>query len=617
MGDADHQRFLGWLSRLDEAEPVVLPKDNQPITRFTFEGNPTAKQTSDATLPNVLPSRSSRAGHQRTLLELNNCEQSHLQSWPTKKETDTRISRKEKNEYKRFPRAKTKEDRYEYKGRSSRVDSDRGTTAKNKKSSRQKRKHTINEDFRASNVPSNRLTLHPPANLGIFNRGKRSSPVKTRVLDHGFSETKFLSHGQLYTPGNGESRHGPKSIFHYDFGIGDVNAHHKEADFEQISPSVATIHQPQALSRNIELKISGTSICHEGENHAALIGDSTTAPFSHPVRGHKAHAPLQRPICCSPSNQSIHSVTHEPTTQLLDFDLNSPNDRLGSNTIKKLWTLEDLKRIMQRRVAAWSAKDDASIATSSRFQQESRKRKRSPSQELQEHPAEVPKEAETHGIRHVIDTRPFNKSTTPRTAILDSSYTLGDFVDQPLGQPTSMSEHPDRFGESSILDSQLHCRERDPPRYYEDNTYLTPQALDAAYEAIMRSELDASSHLREHRPILDGSVGNNEDYVDFLLATPLEWGFEGGENLEPFQFAQRIIHSHKEGWPCYTTSTGRHHPQPSFPTDSFGNRAPPLSTEPNSAWELQMTPSQNNSASNTFALDVDPMKNFWQQNTLY
>ncbi|KAL4796971.1 hypothetical protein BDV19DRAFT_68146 [Aspergillus venezuelensis] len=610
MGDADNQRFLSWLSRLDEAEPIVPQEDNRSSTRFVFE----AKQTSDAT---ILPKPSSRAKRQRTLLELENFEQQRLPSRPTTKGTDTHLSRKEKNGYERIPRAKTKEDRYEYKGRSSRVDSDRGTTAKNKKSSRQKRKHTINEDFRASNVPTYRLTLHPAANLGIFNKGKRSSPVKTRVFDQGFSETEFLSHGQLYTPGNREYRHGSKSIFHHDFGIGDVNVHNKEASIKQISPRFAAIPQPQAPSGNTELNLSGTFIYHEGGNDTALIGDSIIAPFSQPAYRHKENSPSQRPTGCGYSNQNIHSAMHEPTMQLLNFDLHSSNDRLGSNTMEKLWTLEDLKRIMQRRVAAWSAKDDASIATSNWFQQESRKRKRSPSQELQEHHAEVPKETEIHGIRHLIDTHVFDKSTTPQDAIVYPSSILGGFVDRPLGQPIPMSGRLDQFGESSILESQLACRERDPPRYYEDNTYLTSQALDAAYEAIMRSELDTSSHLGEHQSTLDGNVGSNEDYADLLSTTPLEWGFRGDESLEPSQFDQRVNYSHQEGRPSRPTGTGRYDPQPSFPIDSFGNRAPPLATEPDLAWELEMTPSRDYSAPTIFALKVDPMKDFWQQNKLY
>ncbi|KAL4960746.1 uncharacterized protein BDV14DRAFT_136936 [Aspergillus stella-maris] len=380
-----------------------------------------------------------------------------------------------------------------------------------------------------------------------------------------------------------------------------------------MNPSLATIPQPQAPSRNIEFNLSGTPIYHEGRDDAALIGDSIIAPFSQPVHRDKDHSPSQRPIGCTSSNQSMHSVMHEPTMQLLDFDLHSPNDRLGSNTIEKLWTLKDLKRIMQRRVAAWSAQDDASIATSSRFQQESRKRKRSPSQELQDH-AEVPKETETHGIRHVIDTRPFNKNSTSRNAILDSSSILGGFVDQPLGQPIPMSGYLDQFGQGSILECQLVCRERDTPRYYEDNTYLTSQALDAAYEEIMRSGLDAPSHLEENQP---GIVGNNEDSVDLLSATPLEWRLRGDESLEPFQLEQRIIQSHQKSWPSYMTETSYYVPQPSLPGDSFGNRAPPLATEPGLAWELEMTPSRDYSVSNTFALNVDPMKDFWQQNKLY
>lgn len=185
---ADERRFLSWLSQLHEAEPVIPQSDNQPSARLIYDGTlvrvqteallyisdlfwltligiPIEKQIFDVSL--IPRRRSPRARRwQQTHLELKDFEQPCL-SRPTTKGTESGISRIERNGYKRLPRAKTKEDRYEYKGKSS-VKNDRSTTVQARKPPRQRRKQTINEDFQASNVPSSRLTV--PTYKAIWKR---------------------------------------------------------------------------------------------------------------------------------------------------------------------------------------------------------------------------------------------------------------------------------------------------------------------------------------------------------------------------------------------------------------------------------------------------------------
>lgn len=60
--------------------------------------------------------------------------------------------------YGRRARHKTKEDRYEYKGKGARRKDISGAKEK-KKAANRIRKHTINDDFHASCVPASRLTV--------------------------------------------------------------------------------------------------------------------------------------------------------------------------------------------------------------------------------------------------------------------------------------------------------------------------------------------------------------------------------------------------------------------------------------------------------------------------
>ncbi|ODM14679.1 hypothetical protein SI65_09868 [Aspergillus cristatus] len=108
--------------------------------------------------------------------------------------------KQETHRYERRPRRKTKEDRYEYKGHDRRADPER-SKKKKKKTAKQSRKHTLNRDFHAPNVSQTRLTLASHPNMGIFGKGRTSSPIKSRELpDLTFSEMNFLSRRSRLNP---------------------------------------------------------------------------------------------------------------------------------------------------------------------------------------------------------------------------------------------------------------------------------------------------------------------------------------------------------------------------------------------------------------------------------
>ncbi|GMF76159.1 unnamed protein product [Aspergillus oryzae] len=68
-------------------------------------------------------------------------------------------SKKERSGYERRPRYKTKDDHYEYKGKTSHEKDGRVTKTKRRRSAKKSRKHTVNDNFHASNVARDRLTV--------------------------------------------------------------------------------------------------------------------------------------------------------------------------------------------------------------------------------------------------------------------------------------------------------------------------------------------------------------------------------------------------------------------------------------------------------------------------
>lgn len=67
--------------------------------------------------------------------------------------------RKRQDTFERRPRHKTREDRYEYKGSNTGIQQQSTSKAHKKKRVRQSRWHTMNDEFRASNVARERLTV--------------------------------------------------------------------------------------------------------------------------------------------------------------------------------------------------------------------------------------------------------------------------------------------------------------------------------------------------------------------------------------------------------------------------------------------------------------------------
>jgi hypothetical protein len=106
------------------------------------------------------------------------------------------VEKHPEKKYERRPRHKTRPDKYELKVDTKTVDkaTHEATCIKSKRKRHKKTGFALNRDFKAPNVPQDRLTLKPNAGPGIFHKGKASAPVERRGLpDLTFSEMNFLS----------------------------------------------------------------------------------------------------------------------------------------------------------------------------------------------------------------------------------------------------------------------------------------------------------------------------------------------------------------------------------------------------------------------------------------
>ncbi|KAF4152429.1 hypothetical protein CNMCM6069_002148 [Aspergillus lentulus] len=291
-----------------------------------------------------------------------------------------------KGGYERKPRNKTKEDRYEYKGSTSRIQRKQSPT-KVKKSSKQARRHTINDNFHASNVPRDRLTLHSHLDLGIFRRGKTSSPVKAgelrhfphfsgirklvnrgRVPEKGFSETRFLSKklrsdSERYTshqsPHNKrEARANPgdsQLLISSYFPLGSLEDEARIQDFEMETSGTSLHSSPNLQQYPADCSVRDIA----AKRHAAVAVQSPADQPKHSGACHPDAQGCELSLSSIPTSISCNehaaflseSWTKFYMRQLLHFDLGSQDKGKDESTHsdRNYWSLEDLKLLLQER----------------------------------------------------------------------------------------------------------------------------------------------------------------------------------------------------------------------------------------------------------------------------
>ncbi|KAK2759762.1 hypothetical protein FQN54_002496 [Arachnomyces sp. PD_36] len=120
-------------------------------------------------------------------------------------------------EYGRKPRRKTRLDRYEPKSPTKDCDKgDRKRKRNPKTGHRRLSKTMLGEHFKAANVKQDRLTLPSSHGLGLFQKGKTSSPKRRRELpDLSFSEMGFLAKRKDHETQKAPARGSGNEISHY------------------------------------------------------------------------------------------------------------------------------------------------------------------------------------------------------------------------------------------------------------------------------------------------------------------------------------------------------------------------------------------------------------------
>ncbi|CEL07381.1 hypothetical protein ASPCAL10538 [Aspergillus calidoustus] len=617
MSVEDRSRIRSWLSQADGAETVIPHADNHPSAKFIFDGIPIAKQAVGA--GHALQGSQQAAHRQQDPLDSGRLEQSNSGTRPTTRATESHQSRKEKNGYERIPRSKTKQDRYEYKGKSSRVKGESATTRR-KAQSKQRRRHNINENFHASNVPTNRLTLHPVPNLGIFNKGKRSSPVKTRVLDQGFSESDFFNKSSVNEPNDQTLQQTNRlSMFDYDTRIEDPRQLNLEPRAELLGPRIEESPRVRLNSPDMGVTHGDTATYDEPEPGNPAIIDAAPGPFS------------------QLGNQSFEcekqDILHEKTTvtscmddsrvvEALEKYLCSANTRAAEDSGKRYWSLEDLKHLMQQRISRWLPElKDSTSARISRPEQISLKRKHNSSENGTGILAELRKKREkVLEPAQKLDGNPAGRSTGSQVTLLGPCSVFDQPISVPAAEGFLEHRHMNHASEGRYFQPQRPCRDIRPSMTHNDGTSLISEAFDNAYEAIMRSETDVPYRLPDLPAIGDTIIGRHEDSLAApVLQTPWMWEAQREEELNPFQFRQGFPHSDRRvpGSVPQMTQARQIIDLPLYFSDSRASQGPKLSIELEPASEPGQALGRERLEVNHHDFDSGPLKDFWLSSKLY
>ena len=186
--------------------------------------------------------------------------------------------------YEKRPRHKTRVDKYELKvdKKAAEKTSHDRPREKSKRRRRKKTALSLNHDFRAPNIPQERLTLQPHIGPGIFHKGKASAPVERRGLpDLTFSEMNFLTKRRDV----GDARHQRTQ---------DVQPPKQKSNKDSAQEISNFFSRPEEYNKALQnptLKVSGQ---REG-----LVKQSTSPNKSSPAR----HG-VRKPLSMTSGNQA-------------------------------------------------------------------------------------------------------------------------------------------------------------------------------------------------------------------------------------------------------------------------------------------------------------------------
>ncbi|KAJ5816439.1 hypothetical protein N7447_008672 [Penicillium robsamsonii] len=289
--------------------------------------------------------------------------------------------KRSRNCYELGPRHKTREDRYEYKGPSSAMETHRKRRAKKL----QGRRHTLNDDFHAINVTGNRLTLRSNTNLGIFSKGRSSTtnhhghspstalakptpsvkPHKHAVeSDLSFSEMNFLSRRNNLSP------YPPSTARDTFDGQHEREYHPQKQQFNDPAHDSRLSHSNSKLldvERQLDSSVTPLFIFEKAPV-------SEISPVSSHSRGGSPECPHKRRKTAKQSSSIPYTWTEtevdttEHSHALEQHLLNLL--RVGlypqalcseiTNTVltRRYWSLAELRALLEERKASWSSEAD-------------------------------------------------------------------------------------------------------------------------------------------------------------------------------------------------------------------------------------------------------------------
>ncbi|KAJ9389109.1 hypothetical protein DTO063F5_2269 [Paecilomyces variotii] len=303
------------------------------------------------------------------------------------KTANTKRRRIVEKKYERKSRAKTRPDRYQPKATTIPQRIASTSRQRNNKPRRKRRRHTqISEDFNAANVTTDRLTVQPGHRMGIFGKGRTSTPLKPRDLpDLTFSEMNFLhkrghqndhrdkqATEERYLKPSPAERSYRKISQYFSTAVRPVDTQAarqkncKENGQEIHCHKIATsgIHRPQIMTTS---PLSRKSNLVKSNNYSRLLPDRTTNTNTR-CSQKMSMDPDSSVICPYPDREAAaHSQELDPSllTYVTGILLNESNPRNDERYAvaedkKAYYNLEDLKKLSEHREHLQSLQDDTS-----------------------------------------------------------------------------------------------------------------------------------------------------------------------------------------------------------------------------------------------------------------
>jgi hypothetical protein len=167
----------GLLTKTKSVTRTEITPDEGDVDHRHFS-HPSQQIKSVPRVQEEIPMESAKRRHP----ELQRVEQVSMLSMPFKKQQVAGTKRKRGHAYERRPRHRTKDGRYEYKGKTSYAADRKVSEGEKKKTTKRKRKHTMNDDFHASNVARNRLTV---SNKGANQSSENMLIILIASIQHG------------------------------------------------------------------------------------------------------------------------------------------------------------------------------------------------------------------------------------------------------------------------------------------------------------------------------------------------------------------------------------------------------------------------------------------------